>query len=116
MNHPKHVALALVQDDRKEIEKELERNLTPYLDVVKKAASHILFSGGKRLRPMLMVLSARICGYNGKYDKTFSIIFEYLHAASLLHDDLAVFSIGDHVDSVEFRADIRLVDPSPDFF
>jgi octaprenyl-diphosphate synthase len=88
MNDPKHAALALVQDDLEDIEKELERNLTPYLDVVKEAASHILFSGGKRLRPMLMVLSARICKYSGKYDKTFSIVFEYLHAASLLHDDL----------------------------
>ncbi len=88
MNDPKHTALAFVQGDLEEIEKELERNLTPYLDVVKEAASHILFSGGKRLRPMLMVLSARICDYSGKYDKTFSIIFEYLHAASLLHDDL----------------------------
>jgi octaprenyl-diphosphate synthase len=88
MNDPKYAALALVQDDLEDIEKELERNLTPYLDVVKEAASHILFSGGKRLRPMLMVLSARICDYSGKYDKTFSIVFEYLHAASLLHDDL----------------------------
>ena len=35
-----------------------------------------------------MVLSARLCGYKGDYDKTFSIIFEYLHAATLLHDDL----------------------------
>ena len=35
-----------------------------------------------------MVLSARICGYDGDHDKTFSTIFEYLHAATLLHDDL----------------------------
>jgi octaprenyl-diphosphate synthase len=35
-----------------------------------------------------MVLSARICGYDGDYDKIFSTIFEYLHAATLLHDDL----------------------------
>jgi octaprenyl-diphosphate synthase len=35
-----------------------------------------------------MILSARICGYNADYAKTFSSIFEYLHAATLLHDDL----------------------------
>jgi octaprenyl-diphosphate synthase len=35
-----------------------------------------------------MVLSARICGYNGDYQKTFSTALEYLHAATLLHDDL----------------------------
>jgi len=37
---------------------------------------------------LLMVLSARICGYNGDYEKTFSTALEYLHAATLLHDDL----------------------------
>jgi octaprenyl-diphosphate synthase len=42
-----------------------------------------------------MVLSARLCGYRGDYDKTFSCVFEYLHAATLLHDDL--------VDGAEFR-------------
>ncbi len=88
MSDLKKKAMALVADDLEDIEKELKNNLTPYLEVVSQAASHILFSGGKRLRPILMVLSARICGYNGDYDKTFSVIFEYLHAASLLHDDL----------------------------
>ncbi len=80
--------LALVEDDLAGIEIALEQNLTPYLEVVRKTARHIMFSGGKRLRPLLMVLSARICGYKGDYDKTFSVIFEYLHTASLLHDDL----------------------------
>jgi octaprenyl-diphosphate synthase len=51
-------------------------------------AGHILFSGGKRLRPLLLVLAARMCDYQGSYDKTFSISLEYLHAATLLHDDL----------------------------
>ena len=43
---------------------------------------------GKRIRPLLMVLAARLCGYKGDYDKTLSVVFEYLHAATLLHDDL----------------------------
>jgi octaprenyl-diphosphate synthase len=88
MSDIKHKILALVKDDLREIETALEENLNPHLDLVSKIAGHILFSGGKRLRPLLMVLSARICGYDGDYDKTFSTIFEYLHAATLLHDDL----------------------------
>jgi octaprenyl-diphosphate synthase len=80
--------LAAVADDLVAIELALEENLTPYLDLVRQTARHILFAGGKRLRPLLMVLSARLCGYRGHYDKTFSTIFEYLHAATLLHDDL----------------------------
>jgi len=77
-----------VENDLEEIEVALQQNLNPYLDLVSQIAGHILFSGGKRLRPLLMVLSARICGYKGDYDKVFSTIFEYLHAATLLHDDL----------------------------
>jgi octaprenyl-diphosphate synthase len=88
MNDIKHRILSLVKDDLLEIEVALEQNLKPHLDLVSQIAGHILFSGGKRLRPLLMVLSARLCGYDGNYEKTFSTIFEYLHAATLLHDDL----------------------------
>ncbi len=87
-NDIKHKILTQVKNDLEEIEVALKQNLNPYLDLVSQIAGHILFSGGKRLRPLLMVLSARICGYDGGYDKIFSTIFEYLHAATLLHDDL----------------------------
>ncbi|MFC1825902.1 polyprenyl synthetase family protein [Thermodesulfobacteriota bacterium] len=88
MSDLKHKILSLVKDDLEDIEIALEKNLKPHLDLVSKIAGHILFSGGKRLRPLLTVLSARMCGYDGNYDKTFSTIFEYLHTATLLHDDL----------------------------
>jgi len=88
MKDLKHRILATVKDDLDDIEKALSDNLNPYLDLVSEVAGHILFSGGKRLRPLLMILSARICGYNGDYEKTFSTALEYLHAATLLHDDL----------------------------
>lgn len=88
MNDLKHKILIQVKNDLEEIEVALQQNLNPHLDLVSQIAGHILFSGGKRLRPLLMVLSARICGYDGDYDKVFSTIFEYLHAATLLHDDL----------------------------
>ena len=88
MTDIKQRILNLVKDDLSEIEVALEQNLNPHFDLVSQIAGHILFSGGKRLRPLLMVLSARLCGYNGSYEKTFSTIFEYLHAATLLHDDL----------------------------
>lgn len=88
MNDIKKRILSLTVDDLEEIEVELSRNLKSHLGLVKDVASHILFSGGKRLRPLLVVLCARICGYSGNYDKKFSTIFEYLHTATLLHDDL----------------------------
>ena len=88
MSDLKRKILAAVQVDLKAIETALEENLNPHLDLVRDVAGHILFSGGKRLRPLLMVLSARLCDYAGGYDKTFSTALEYLHAATLLHDDL----------------------------
>jgi octaprenyl-diphosphate synthase len=84
----KRKILAAVQADLDAIEVALEKNLNPHLDLVREVAGHILFSGGKRLRPLLMVLSARVCGYAGSYDKSFATALEYLHAATLLHDDL----------------------------
>lgn len=88
MTDPKRRLLERVGEDLTGIEAALTENLTPYLDLVSDAARHILFAGGKRLRPLLMVLSARLCGYSGTEDKRFSVVFEYLHAATLLHDDL----------------------------
>ena len=88
MNDLKDRILGATAKDLEAIEEALSENLQPNLDLVSKVAEHILFSGGKRLRPLLMVLCARLCGYRGGYDHTFSIIFEYLHAATLLHDDL----------------------------
>jgi octaprenyl-diphosphate synthase len=88
MSDLKQKILSAVEDDLSEIEKALSDNLNPYLDLVSEVAGHLLFSGGKRLRPLLMVLSARLCGYTGNYEVTFSTALEYLHTATLLHDDL----------------------------
>jgi len=74
--------------DLEAVETELKRQLNPYLDLVNQVAGHILFCGGKRIRPLLMILSARICDYSGDDDITFSTMFEYLHTATLLHDDI----------------------------
>lgn len=84
----KDKTLAMVKDDLADIEAALLQNLNPYFELVSQVASHMISSGGKRLRPLLMVLSAKICGNHKKSDNFFSIIFEYLHAATLLHDDI----------------------------
>ncbi|MBC2705548.1 polyprenyl synthetase family protein [Desulfobacula sp.] len=80
--------LEKVAPDLKKVEIALEHHLKPNVELVRQIASHLLFSGGKRLRPLLMIHSARLCGYNRGFEIKFSIIFEYLHAATLLHDDV----------------------------
>jgi octaprenyl-diphosphate synthase len=88
MNDLKKKILAENGNDLEQIEAELSENLKPYLDLVSDVARHILFAGGKRLRPLLLVLSAKLCGYHENYAKTVSTALEYLHAATLLHDDI----------------------------
>ena len=78
----------LVKPDLEKVEVALEENLDPNVDLVRNIASHLLFSGGKRLRPLLLIHSARLCGYEAGREIEFSTIFEYLHAATLLHDDV----------------------------
>ncbi|MFH0809368.1 MAG: polyprenyl synthetase family protein [Pseudomonadota bacterium] len=76
------------REDLKQIDLELDQNLTSSVPLIAQVGRYILQSGGKRLRPLLFVLSARLCDYQGKGAHGFSIIFEYLHAATLLHDDV----------------------------
>ena len=80
--------MALAGPDLSLVEQALEENLTPNLDLVRQVAGHLLFAGGKRLRPLLMIHAARMCGFKTGQEVEFSTIFEYLHAATLLHDDV----------------------------
>lgn len=84
----KQQIIAMVGPDLEQVEAALEENLEPNLELVREIASHLLFAGGKRLRPLLMIHSARMCGYTDGFEILFSTIFEYLHAATLLHDDV----------------------------
>jgi len=84
----KQQIIRLSAPDLEKVEQALAENLDPNLDLVREIASHLLFAGGKRLRPLLMIHAARMCGYNEGFEILFSTIFEYLHAATLLHDDV----------------------------
>lgn len=70
------------------VNKQIEENLSSEVPYIAQVCRHILLSKGKRLRPVLFVLAARLCGHKGDQDIEYSIIFEYIHAASLLHDDV----------------------------
>lgn len=88
MTNLKQRILAGVKDDLQKIESALADNLDPHFELVRQVADHLLFAGGKRLRPLLMLIAARLCGYEGREGARFAVIFEYLHAATLLHDDV----------------------------
>lgn len=74
--------------DLMKIETTLKRHFASHISFVNQVSGHILFAGGKRLRPLLTVCAARLCGFEGEEVYDLSAVPEYLHAASLLHDDV----------------------------
>ncbi len=70
------------------INEELAGALSSRVSLIEDIGSHSLLGHGKRLRPLLFVLSCRLCGYGGEDIYKLSTIFEYIHTASLLHDDV----------------------------
>lgn len=70
------------------INKELREALSSRVALVEDIGNHTLLGHGKRLRPLFFVLSCQLCDYKRKDLYFLSTIFEYIHAASLLHDDV----------------------------
>jgi len=80
--------LKLVEGEREAVENNLIENLDSDVEMVNKVASYVFESGGKRLRPVFLILSALMCGYNGDRSIKLSGVVEYIHTATLLHDDV----------------------------
>ena len=74
--------------DFQKIEKELNSSFRSRIKMIEDIGIHSLLGEGKRLRPLLFILSGRLCGYERDDIYYLSTIFEYLHNASLLHDDV----------------------------
>ncbi len=70
------------------IEAAIADNLSSSNELLEAMAAHVVKSGGKRLRPLLVILSSRLCGYTGGDHVLLGNVVEYLHAATLLHDDV----------------------------
>src|SRR5688572_29018412 len=58
------------------------------VDLIPELARHLIDSGGKRLRPMLTIAAARMCGYEGDGHVRLAASVEFMHTATLLHDDV----------------------------
>ncbi len=71
-----------------EVDRALRASLASDVALVRQVGEYIIESGGKRLRPALLVLSARACGYTGRDHFTLAAVIEMIHTATLLHDDV----------------------------
>jgi len=70
------------------INEELDKALSSHVALIEDIGNHILLGHGKRLRPLFFVLFCRLFHYQGEDMYRLSTIFEYIHTASLLHDDV----------------------------
>jgi len=81
-------AYDIIKEDLKNVEQEFRVNLDSGVYLIRKVGEYILNNGGKRLRPSLLLLSARLCGYHGKRNIPLAAVVEFIHTATLLHDDV----------------------------
>ncbi len=87
--------IALIKDEMQAVEEQFSRHLASDVKLISQVGQYVLSSGGKRLRPMLLLLSSRLCGYNGDKHIDLAGVVEFIHTATLLHDDV--------VDSASLR-------------
>jgi len=78
----------LVADEMAAVDRLIRESLDSNVVLIRQIAEYIIGSGGKRLRPMLVLLAARACGYQGNHHVTLAAIIEFIHTATLLHDDV----------------------------
>ena len=80
--------MALVASDLAKVERAIELDTVCSVDAVTAISQHLQLSGGKRLRPTLVLLTARACGYQGEGAVRLGAVTEIVHAATLVHDDV----------------------------
>ena len=76
------------RDELAGVEEQVRKNLDSSVALVNTVAAHILSSGGKRIRPLFVLLCARLCGYPGREHLVLGSLVEFIHTATLLHDDV----------------------------
>jgi octaprenyl-diphosphate synthase len=78
----------LVGEDLQRVNQHILTNMQSPVALIPQLASHLIAAGGKRLRPMLTLAAANLCGYTGTRHIGLSACVEFIHTATLLHDDV----------------------------
>ena len=78
----------LIAGELREVEGEMAKNFLSEISMIPKVSRYLISSGGKRFRPMLLLLSAKLCGYQGPRTVPLASTMEFIHTATLLHDDV----------------------------
>ncbi|MCD4687946.1 MAG: polyprenyl synthetase family protein [Desulfuromonadaceae bacterium] len=81
-------ALRLLRDDLTAVEEHFTKSMHSETALINQVGRYLLASGGKRVRPMLLLLCARLSGYQGSGHIPLASVVEFIHTATLLHDDV----------------------------
>jgi octaprenyl-diphosphate synthase len=76
------------KDDIKKVEATLDKEIISDVSLIPEVAHHLIDSGGKRFRPLLLLISAGLCGYSGEHRFSMAAVLEFIHTATLFHDDV----------------------------
>jgi octaprenyl-diphosphate synthase len=80
--------LNLLNDEILRVEEQFRKDLESRVPLIRKVGEYVLASGGKRVRPMMLLLSAKLAGYQGESHIGLASVVEFIHTATLLHDDV----------------------------
>src|SRR5690606_2198193 len=81
-------ATSLVKGDLEKVNALLLEQMNSPVNLIPQLASYLIAAGGKRIRPVITLLSAKMCGYGGIHHLGLAACVELIHAATLLHDDV----------------------------
>jgi octaprenyl-diphosphate synthase len=79
---------ALVDADMRLVNQLIVERLDSPIRLIPELAGHLIAAGGKRVRPMLTLIAAQLCGYQGRRHLSLAAAVEFIHSATLLHDDV----------------------------
>ena len=80
--------MSLVNDEMMAVNRTIEKRLDSDISLINEMSEYIIRSGGKRLRPLILLLCAKCCGYQGTKHVQLAAVIEFIHTATLLHDDI----------------------------
>jgi octaprenyl-diphosphate synthase len=74
--------------DLEQVNREFDRHVQSHVDVIPQIGKYIQSSGGKRIRPAVLLMAARLAGYTGDRAVLYASVVEFIHTATLVHDDI----------------------------
>ena len=88
MNTPVKSLSNLLKSSLKRVEREISKNIKDEEKLITLTAGHLIKAKGKKIRPLLTLLVSKILNYKGNADVTLAVCIEFIHNATLLHDDV----------------------------